>query len=85
MKSFQYEISSAISLEDSAVGHLVREASKSKSDVILECNGKTGDAKRLFSVKGMNIQKGDNIAVLIEGEDETNTAESLERFFHSFL
>lgn len=85
MKSFQVEITGDVGLKDNAVGMLVREASKSKSEVILECNGKTGDAKRLFSVKGMNIQKGDNIAVLIEGEDETNTAESLEKFFHNNL
>lgn len=85
MKSFQYEIRGAIGLEDTTAGLLVREASKSKSEVVLECNGKTGDAKRLFSVKNMNIQKGDNIAVLIEGNDETPTAESLEKFFHDYL
>lgn len=85
MKSFQFEISSAVGTADNAVGMLVREASKSKSEVVLECNGKTGDAKRLFSVKGMNLKQGDNIAVLIEGEDESHTAEALENFFRENL
>jgi phosphocarrier protein len=85
MKSFQHEISNNPGRPENIVGMLVREASKAKSEVILECDGKTGDAKRLFSVKGMNIQNGDNIAVLIEGEDETQTAESLEKFFHENL
>ena len=85
MKSFQYEISGKSGMVDNTVGLLVREAIKAKSDVILECNGKTGDAKRLFSVKSMDIQKGDNVAVLIEGEDETPTAEALEKFFYENL
>lgn len=85
MKSFQYEITNAAGMAENAVGLLVKEATKSKSTVILECNGKTGDAKRIFSVKGMDLQSGDNVAVLIDGEDETQTAETLETFFHSNL
>lgn len=85
MKSFQYEISNAAGMAENTAGLLVKEATKSKSTVILECNGKTGDAKRIFSVKGMDIQAGDNVAVLIEGEDETQTAETIENFFYSNL
>ena len=85
MKSFQYEITNSIGMSDNAVGMLVREASKTNSEVVLECNGRTGNAKRLFSVKGMNIKSGDNVAVLVEGDDETRTAENLEKFFHENL
>ncbi|MCL2719190.1 MAG: HPr family phosphocarrier protein [Lachnospiraceae bacterium] len=85
MKSFQYKITSVIEVDDNLAALLVRETSPAKSEVILECNGKTGDAKCLFSIKEMKIKNGDDVAVLIEGEDETETAENLEKFFHKNL
>lgn len=85
MKSFQYKISTTVGMSDNVAGMLVREASRVKSEVILECNGNTSDAKRIFSVRGMNIKSGDDLAVLIEGEDETDAAFALEKFFHDNL
>lgn len=85
MKSFEYQIRENTGVSDRIAGLLVREAMKAISTVMVACNGKIGDAKRLFSVMAMHIQKGDKVSLLIEGEDEEKAALTLERFLHENL
>ncbi len=49
---------------------LVNEASKFQSDVKLEFNGKEVNLKSIMGVMSLGIQKGSEVTVKAEGEDE---------------
>lgn len=81
MKEFICEIKDPVGIHARPAGLLVREASKFKSKITLEKEGKEADAKKLFSVMSLAAKCDDRITVKIEGEDEELAAEKIRSFF----
>jgi phosphocarrier protein HPr len=57
---------------------LVSTASKYKSDVSLEYNGKQVNLKSIMGVMSLGIPKGANVKVIANGEDEASVITSLD-------
>lgn len=85
MQEFTYTIQDADGIHARPAGLLVKEAGNFTSSVTLYCGEKSGDAKRIFSVMSMGIRHGAEVRVTIEGEDETEAAAALQRFFSENL
>lgn len=85
MKEFQYTIKDEQGIHARPAGLLVKEASGFRSDITLEVNGKTGDAKRIFAVMALGAKCGNTLTVKAEGEDETEAAAAMEAFLKANL
>ena len=67
MREFKYTITDPDGVHARPAGMLVREAVKYQSSITLEKDGKSGDAKRIFSVMGLGARLGQTVSVKIEG------------------
>ncbi len=87
MKKFSYEITDKDGIHARPAGALVKtaQAFESQITVLNTANGKSGDAKKIFSVMGLNIKYDTKIDVTIDGADEQNALETLEKFFKENL
>ncbi|MBQ2614765.1 MAG: HPr family phosphocarrier protein [Clostridia bacterium] len=85
MKEFEYTIQDALGIHARPAGLLVKEAGKFQSDITLNVSGKSGDAKRIFSVMALAVQQGDSVKVIIEGSDEDAALTELKQFFQANL
>ncbi len=80
MKTFEYMITDPDGIHARPAGLFVKEASQYTSNIQISKNGQTGDAKRLFSVMGLAVKKGDTVCISAEGEDEDKAIQGLEAF-----
>lgn len=85
MKEFSYTITDSQGIHARPAGVLVKEATKYQSSVTIEKDGKTGDAKRIFSVMGLGVKCGQTINVKVEGPDEDEAAKAIEEFLKANL
>ncbi|MBR5152725.1 MAG: HPr family phosphocarrier protein [Clostridia bacterium] len=81
MQQFTFTITDPQGIHARPAGLLVKEASQFESDISLQCNGKSGDAKRIFSVMGLSVLSGATVTVTAEGKDEDAAIHTLELFF----
>lgn len=80
MKQFQYVIQDKLGMHARPAGLFVKEASSFSSSVKIEANGKEADGKRILSVMSLGIKQGNEVTVTVEGADEENAAQKLEKF-----
>ena len=66
-------------------GLLVKEASKFKCKITIECKEKCGDAKKIFSLMSMGIKSGDSVIVRAYGEDEHEAIQTIGNFIKNNL
>ncbi|MGN0107979.1 MAG: HPr family phosphocarrier protein [Hominilimicola sp.] len=85
MKEFSYTITDSQGIHARPAGILVKEAAKYQSDITIEKDGKTGDAKRIFAVMGLGVKCGQTINVKVEGADEDEAAKAVEEFLRANL
>lgn len=85
MQEFSYTITDEQGIHARPAGLLVKEASKYESAITISHNGKTGDAKKIFSVMGLGIKFGDQITVSAEGTDEAQAAPAINSFLKENL
>lgn len=85
MKEFEYVIKDPVGLHARPAGLLVKQASQFKSSVMVNVNGKEGDAKKLLQMMSLGIKQGTEIKCRIEGEDETEAYEAVYGFFKENL
>ena len=85
MKEFSYVIKDELGLHARPAGLLVKEAAKFQSDIKLEANGKSGDAKRILGIMSMGIKKDCEVTVKADGSDEAEAVQALEAFFKENL
>lgn len=81
MKKFNYTITDSLGIHARPAGMLVKEAERFNSSVTIEKDGRTADAKRLFSLMGMDVKAGETVSLKIEGPDEDEAASAIESFF----
>lgn len=85
MRTFSHTIRDEAGIHARPAGLLGQEARAFSSDIRISCGEKTGDAKGIFSVMGLGIKCGQTITVTIEGTDEEQAAQHLQRFFEERL
>lgn len=85
MKEFIYTITDPNGLHARPAGLLVKEAAKYSSSVTITCDGKSGDAKKIFAVMGLGVRSGSSVTVKVDGTDEDTAVTALEEFFKANL
>lgn len=85
MREFNYTITDNLGIHARPAGMLVKEAEKFNSSVTIEKDGKSADAKRLFTLMGMNVKSGETVSLKIEGPDEDKAVSAIENFFKTNL
>lgn len=77
MKSKKIIISNDKGIHTRPGNEFILEAKKFKADIILEANNKSVNGKSLFKLLSLNAQKGTEILIKAEGEDEVEAIEKL--------
>lgn len=85
MKEITYTITDPLGIHARPAGMLVKKAAEFHSSVKIRKDDKEADGKRILNLMGLAAKKGDRITLLIEGPDEAETAEVLERFLKENL
>ncbi|MCY1715290.1 HPr family phosphocarrier protein [Caproiciproducens galactitolivorans] len=85
MKEFRYVIQDEDGIHARPAGFLAQEAQKHASEITISKTGKTGNAKKLFSVMSLAAKKGEEVTVKVEGPDEEQAFESIQSFFKTNL
>ncbi|MBR5218966.1 MAG: HPr family phosphocarrier protein [Clostridia bacterium] len=85
MKSFKYTIKDPDGIHARPAGLLVKTAGKFQSKITLLNNERSGDAKGIFSVMGLNVKCGDEIEIMAEGPDEEEAIDLIGRFLEENL
>lgn len=81
MKSFAYTIKDEIGIHARPAGLLVKEAKKFSSKIIISKEGKSAEATKLMAVMALGVKCGQEIEIVIEGEDEDAAYEEIKAFF----
>ncbi len=85
MLIFNYVIKDPIGLHARPATLLVNLVKSVNSTVTVEKEGKTADAEKLLALMGLAITQGDEVKVIIEGEDEKEAEKKLQNFFQKNL
>ena len=85
MKEITYTITDPLGIHARPAGMLVKKAAEVHSSVKIRKDDKEADGKRILNLMSLAAKKGDSITLLIEGPDEAETAEVLERFLKENL
>ena len=84
MVSFEYLIHDEMGLHARPVGLVVKAVKPFKdSNVSILFNGKTADAKRMFTVMALQVKQGDTITVTVEGGSEQEVADTIRGIFEA--
>ena len=78
MESFKAKIIDPIGLHARPASITVMEASKFKSKIDIESNGKTGNLKSIMNVMALGIQQNDEVIIKADGEDEKAAIKAIE-------
>lgn len=85
MKEFQYVITDAEGIHARPAGELVKLAKTFSSNVVMKKDGKAADCKKIFALMGLGVKKDQQVSFEIEGEDETEACEALNKFMKDNL
>ena len=85
MVEFTFTLTGEEGLHARPAGHFVKKAQGYKEKIIIAKGEKKSDAKRLFSVVNMQINKGDEIVITVEGDNEAAVAQELKDYCASAL
>lgn len=76
------EIINKLGLHARAAALLVQKASSFDSEVFIEFNGQEVNAKSILGVMMLAVAKGDVMMVRVEGGDEIEAYEAIEKLIH---
>lgn len=85
MQKFNYTVKSPIGMHARPAGILAQEAGKFQSVILITKNGRSVDARRLFSLISLEVVMNDELIVTIEGSDEEEAANAIKEFLHQIL
>lgn len=84
MVSFDYLIHDEMGLHARPVGLVVKAVKPFQdSNISILFNGKTADAKRMFTVMALQVKQGETITVRVEGGPEQEVADTIKGIFES--
>ena len=85
MRTFNYVITDELGMHARPAGGLVKEASQFLADIKIQKGDRQVNAKRLLSVMGLAIMKGEEICITADGEDEAEALIAIEAFLRKNL
>lgn len=85
MKKFSYVIKDTQGIHARPAGELVKLCNMFSSNINIEKDGKTAEAKRIFAIMSLAAKMNDEIIVTVEGEDEEKAATAVEEFLKENL
>ncbi len=87
MAKFSYTITDEVGIHARPAGLLVKASTGFGSNISITNlrNSKTADAKKLFSVLGLEAKRGDMLEIEVSGSDEEEAGSFLEGFFKDNL
>ena len=85
MQKFTYVIKDELGIHARPAGLLVKEAKQFSSTITLECGDKKAAAKGLMGVMSMAVKQGNEVTVVVEGDDETAAVAAMKAFFEANL
>lgn len=85
MKSFTYTITDPEGIHARPAGLLVKEAKSYSSSITIKKDGKSADAKKIFTLMGLACKQGNEITVEISGDDEDAASAAMEKFLKENL
>jgi len=85
MQKFTYVIKDELGIHARPAGLLVKEAKQFSSTITLECGDKKAAAKGLMGVMSMAVKQGNEVTVVVEGDDETAAVAAMKAFFEKNL
>lgn len=85
MVEFKQVIKDPVGLHARPAGLLVKQAAAFKSKVTISGNGKSADGKKLIMLMGLGIKQGMEVTCRVEGEDEAEAAQALQKFLEENL
>lgn len=80
MKSFTYTVTDPVGLHARPAASLSRRASSLASDIQVEANGKSVNAKSMISVMTLGVRQGDEVTFTVSGETEGVDCKTLQEF-----
>lgn len=80
MVRFRFQIKDPAGLQPGPAGQLVKEAIRCTGKVTIQKGKKSGDAKLIFHVLSLSIKAGEDVELMVEGENEKEEAAMLETF-----
>lgn len=85
MQKFSYCITDELGIHARPAAVLVKLAATFESSITVEKDGKTADAKRIMALMSLGAKKGANVTITIEGSDENEAFEAIDKFFKENL
>lgn len=85
MKEIKYIITDPEGIHARPAGEMVKLLKEFKSTVTISKDGKSTDAKRIFGVMGLGAKQGQEIQLIVEGEDEDKAIAALDEFLKKQL
>lgn len=85
MKEFTYQIQDSLGIHARPAGQLVKLAQSFASNITICRGDKQASLKKLFALMGLGVRQGERVSVTIEGDDEAEALETIERFFRENL
>lgn len=83
MVSREVVVNNASGLHARPATLVVKEASRFKSNVNIEYNGRKGNAKSIIAVLALGIHKGSAVKVVVDGDDEAQAADALVKLIET--
>lgn len=82
MKEVTFTVRDEWGLHARPAGLLVKlvQGMESECIITLERTGKSASLKRLLAVMSLGVKGGDNVTVLVQGDDEEEAAEQIEKW-----
>lgn len=73
-------IRNSMDMETRPIAHLVQEASQYKSQVYIEMDDKKINAKSIMGMMSLKLQKGENVTIVADGQDEDAAVSGVATF-----
>ena len=85
MQQFSYTIKDELGIHARPAGLLVKKAAQFRSQITINGNGKSADAKKLLKLMGLGVRQGMEISCQVEGADEEAACQAMKKFFEDNL
>ena len=85
MKQFDYVITDPAGIHARPAGELVCIAKTFHCNITITKENQTGDCKKIFSLMGLAIKKGQKVTLRFEGDDEDAACGTLREYMQNNL
>lgn len=85
MKELVFKINDKNGLHARPAGMLSETARKHKAEIMVRCDGKEANAKRLLSLMALGATSGKELHVTIDGEDENEAYKAIKSILQEKL